>query len=92
MAERADRRLHRRQPLNVSAWVRANDQVPPISCAVENLSAGGARLVLAPAVELPREFELEIPTLDLRVEAHQVWRQGEHHGVRFVWPQHTLWT
>lgn len=92
MAGCVDRRLHRRWPLNVSAWVRVNDQVSPISCTVENVSAGGARLALVPAVELPREFELEIPTLDLRVEVSQVWSQGEHHGVLFMWPQHTLWS
>jgi hypothetical protein len=31
---------------------------------------------------------LEIPTLDLRVDAQLIWSRDERHGVTFVWPQH----
>jgi hypothetical protein len=88
LSRKRDRRWHRRQPLPCNASVIVNDQMPDLTCTVDNISAGGACIRLAAAVDLPREFVLEIPSLSLRVGVHLAWSVGNRHGVMFVWPQH----
>ncbi|QRM35838.1 PilZ domain-containing protein [Microvirga sp. VF16] len=91
MPEETDRRWHRRWPTSFKARVVFDDQSPALPCIVQNMSASGAQLAFATVFELPREFELEIPSLDLRVEARVVWSRDEQHGVTLVWPQRTPW-
>lgn len=55
------------------------------------MSSSGARLAFAEVLELPPVFELEVSSLDLRVEVTVVWSNAKQHGVKFVWPQHTPW-
>jgi hypothetical protein len=83
-----DRRWHRRQPAAYSARVVLTGHPLAQECFIEDMSSGGARIRFATAVALPPEFVLEVSSLFLRVDAHVVWSQGEHHGVRLVWSQH----
>ncbi|WP_418294776.1 PilZ domain-containing protein [Microvirga ossetica] len=59
-----------------------------LACTLQNLSSGGALLAFAIAVDLPPEFELEAPSLSLRLGARVTWNRAELHGVEFIWPQH----
>ncbi len=86
-----DRRWHNRWPSVLSGRVAFNDQSPALECTVQNMSPRGAQIAFATAFELPREFELVIPSLDLRIDARAVWSRAERHGVTFVWPQRTPW-
>jgi hypothetical protein len=45
------------------------DQSPALECTVQDISASGAKIGFAAADELPLEFVLEVPALDLRVKA-----------------------
>ncbi|WP_371826958.1 PilZ domain-containing protein [Microvirga sp. VF16] len=83
-----ERRWHRRRASNHSAKIVLPNHSPTLTCTVENISAGGVRIRFATAVALPPEFVLEIPSLNLRVDARVVWSRGEHAGIRFLWRQH----
>ena len=89
MTEGTDRRRHNRRQSTYRARAVFNDQSPALPCTVQNLSASGAQLTFAAAVALPPSFVLEIPSLDLQVEARVVWSRAEQHGVTLVWPQRT---
>jgi hypothetical protein len=86
-----DRRWHSRWPSGYRGRVVFDDQSPALGCTVQNMSPRGGEIVFTTAFELPPEFELVIPSLDLRVEARAVWSRAEHHGVTFLWPQRTPW-
>ena len=55
-----------------------------ISCTVEDISTGGARLALKAHIELPETFELFIAAHDLQVRRARVcWRDAGIAGVAF---------
>ncbi|MET0532323.1 MAG: PilZ domain-containing protein [Microvirga sp.] len=87
MIQENERRWYRRTLSNHSARVVLKNTSPALTCFVEEMSVGGARLRFADALDLPQEFVLEIPSLTLRVDARLAWSRGEHRGVRFIWPQ-----
>ncbi|WP_457093561.1 PilZ domain-containing protein [Microvirga sp. P5_D2] len=59
-------------------------QSQPMECVVRDLSDTGARLYFADPSLLPSEFELEIPSRDLKVRSRLMWSQGANHGVMFM--------
>ncbi|QRM33198.1 PilZ domain-containing protein [Microvirga sp. VF16] len=83
----SDRRRYCRRESALRATATSCDGATTFQCHVQNITAGGAKLTFATAVDLPHEFELEIPQLALNVEARMVWREGEECGVTFIWPQ-----
>ena len=85
----SDRRLHHRRAATLSAWAIVNDQEQRLPCTVQNMSASGAQLTFAKAIELPPTIRLEVPQLSLEVEAQVAWSRAEHHGITFMWPRHT---
>ena len=89
MTGESDRRWYRRRASVFSALVVFGDPVTTIPCAVQNMSATGAQLTFATAVDVPPQFRREIPQLDLKVEAQLAWSQEEEHGVKLLWPQQT---
>lgn len=55
-----------------------------VSCVIRDLSASGAKLRVAPALDLPEVFELAIAAHDLRIRIVRLrWRRGEFAGVTF---------
>ncbi|MGV7034653.1 PilZ domain-containing protein [Methylobacterium symbioticum] len=53
-------------------------------CEIRDLSARGAKLRVAPALDLPEVFELAIAAHDLRIHIVRLrWRRGEFAGVTF---------
>ena len=87
MRGESDRRWHRRQRSAHGARVVLDDH-SRLTCTAEDLSASGAQIAFTTAVELPAKLVLEVPSMDLRVDARVVWSRGERHGIRFIWPQH----
>lgn len=51
-----------------------------MDCTVRNISAYGAKVVLADAFRLPQEFNLRIPHHDQTHRAKVVWRKGDAAG------------
>jgi hypothetical protein len=89
--EQVERRRNPRWPCALKAHVRLNKRSPVLDCTVQDMSHRGARIAFPTVLALPRSFVLEIPSLDLHVEAKRVWSQAECHGVMFVWPQRTMY-
>ena len=55
-----------------------------ISCTVNDISTGGARIAVKPQMDLPETFELFIAAHDLQVRRVRVcWRDGDYAGVAF---------
>ena len=55
---------------------------------VGNVSAEGTQSTFNAPVVPPSDFMLMVPRLDLKVEAHVIWGEGDEYDVTFVWPQH----
>jgi hypothetical protein len=55
-----------------------------VTCTVQDVSEGGARLALPPDAELPEYFHLYYPLRDLSLYAEVRWRKGTEVGVAFV--------
>lgn len=53
------------------------------SCAVRNLSEGGAALDVPFAVIVPHEFELTMETGQVRRQCRVIWRKENRLGVAF---------
>jgi hypothetical protein len=50
-----------------------------------NLSHGGARIVIAAAIELPHRFALSlVPNIPDRKLCEVIWRHGKTIGIKFV--------
>jgi hypothetical protein len=88
--EQVERRRSPRWPCALKAHVRFNNRASALDCVVRDMSHRGARIAFSDILALPRTFELEVPSLDLRVKAQRVWSQAECHGVMFVWPHITV--
>ena len=58
------------------------DAMSTLNCAVRNMGAGGARLVLPSVVGVPERFTLDIAG-DRRVAARVVWKTYTDIGVAF---------
>jgi CheY-like chemotaxis protein len=59
-------------------------QFAPMDCVVRDISATGARLILAGDDPIPEVFELQIPQRGQRMRARLVWRRGTICGVQFL--------
>ena len=89
LAKESNRRWHHRRGSAFDARVVTGELSSAIPCLVQNISANGAQIVLPNAVELPPQFTLDVPSLGLKVEVRVAWSRAQHHGVSFVWPQHS---
>ena len=88
MCDESDHRWHHRRSTELKAKAILDGGSAVLSCTVQNLSAGGAQLIISDKAKLPATFLLEASTLSLQVEARLIWSQEDQHGVTFVWPQH----
>lgn len=56
-----------------------------VACVVRDLSRTGAKIRVAPQVELPERFDLVIAAHDLRtIPVRLRWRRGDFAGVTFA--------
>ena len=79
-----DKRASDRRRTVLKGRVLFNNRASVFDCTVRDLSDTGAQLTLADVSALPPDFELEIPSKDILVQAHVMWSRGKNHGVRFV--------
>jgi hypothetical protein len=76
-----ERRKAPRRPAFWDAKIGFNGRRFRVNCMVQNISAGGARLALRQAVDLPPEFSLTIACKQERLE----------YGVRTKWRIRARW-
>jgi hypothetical protein len=78
-----NRRQARRFPTRHPATIVLGPEAM-ISCTVNDISSGGARIAVQSHTELPETFELFIAAHDLQVRRVRVcWRNGDHAGLAF---------
>ena len=87
MDEGDERRLKKRWRTVLKGQIMLNNRSSVLDCTVKNLSDIGANLVFADVSLLPQDFELDIPSRNLRVRARLIWSRGATHGVMFVHPK-----
>ena len=87
MDEDDDRRSSKRRRTVLAGKVLFNNRASVFDCTVRDLSESGAQLTLADVSSLPLDFELEIPSKNLRVLARVIWSRGKNHGISFVQEQ-----
>ena len=75
-----ERRKEPRRPAFWDAKIGFNGRRFRVNCMVQNISAGGARLALRQAVDLPPEFSLTIACKQVRTK----WRIHRTVGVEIV--------
>jgi hypothetical protein len=79
----SERRREQRQLTLKTAKIKSLDSRPDIDCAILDISAGGARILLPAAVDLPDTFYLAIDP-DGRIKiCRVVWKSGNGVGVSF---------
>lgn len=61
-----------------------NERFSLIECTVQDLSDTGAKIAFAHPVQIPPEFEFEIPKKNLSLRARVMWSKGKQHGVMFI--------
>lgn len=81
-----NRRRAKRIPSILEGRITLEGNKSYISCTIRNLSDTGAQIWLPGTIDLPHEFELEIPRLEQLLEVRLVWSKGQSHGVMFLTP------
>jgi hypothetical protein len=78
------RRRHKRFPSILEGRIKLGADAPQISCTIRDISMSGARIWVPESLDLPGEFELEIPTLEQTLQVRLVWSKAKTHGVMFL--------
>ena len=78
------RRRHKRILSVLEGRIQLEPEGLQIPCTLRDISAGGARLWMPGALELPSEFHLEIPKLGQSLRVRLVWSRVKSHGVKFL--------
>jgi hypothetical protein len=82
-----EQRRSTREPVNFPAWIDLGQRSQRRDCTVLDVSDGGARILLASAATLPREFWLVFSKDGTRRRrCHLVWRTSEQIGLRYLGP------
>jgi PilZ domain-containing protein len=84
-----NRRSQRRTVVEDARIVNKRGGWSLINCTVRDISEGGAKLQIAPSVEIPTEFDLllvkEMQIIPVRIR----WRRRDFMGVQFTAPTRT---
>ena len=81
-----EQRAHQRTKTLYKGKVVAEGRFSLIDCTVRDLSESGARIEFGATYFPAPEFELEIPSKQMRFWARLVWSSGLRHGVTFFEP------
>lgn len=74
-----------RRRLNKPGWISAGGSFGVQRCTIENISAGGAQLLVANPRAVPSDFVLSFTQGERGGKrCHVVWRTGSTIGVRFA--------
>ncbi len=84
MNESDNRRSNQRRRTILKGRILFNNRSSVLDCTIRDLSDTGAQLAFPDVSLLPLDFELEIPSKDLRISAQVVWSRGKNYGVRFI--------
>ena len=88
MGKRAELRTKPRRNFHYNASILIDATSEPCPCAIADISATGARIVLEAECELPERFILLLtPSGDARRHCRLVWRNGLAAGVEFPMQQ-----
>ena len=68
----------------LGAQIYLNNRQSTIECQIRNISATGAKLVIADTIAVPEEFELNIPQKGRLLNARVIWRTPKETGIVFV--------
>jgi hypothetical protein len=68
----------------LGAKIIYNNRTSIVDCVIRNISTSGAKLALACSLQIPGEFELQIPQKGRSYRARLVWRNTEGAGVEFI--------
>jgi hypothetical protein len=82
-----EQRAHQRTKTLYKGKVVAEGRFSLIDCTVRDLSESGARIEFGATYAPAPEFELEIPSKQMRFWARLVWSSGLRHGVAFFEPE-----
>jgi len=77
----ADRRLAPRLKTLLTRILVSDQNGTTMDCVVRNISAYGAKVVIADAFRLPDEFNLKVPHHDQTHRAKVIWRRGDDAGL-----------
>jgi PilZ domain len=81
-----NRRTQRRKVVEDARIINKHGGWSLIDCTVQDISEGGAKLQIAPSVEIPSEFDLllvkEMQIIPVRIR----WRRRDFMGVQFTGP------
>jgi hypothetical protein len=80
------RRSSKRVRTILAGRIVFNNRFSTIECTVRDLSETGARIYFPHPINIPPEFDLEIPKRGLSVRAREMWCNGKEHGVMFLEP------
>jgi PilZ domain len=83
-----DMRKHRRRPFQFAAQICIDDLSLPCECRLNDISDGGARILLpSEDLSLPDEFMLLLThNASIRRQCRIAWREGASIGVKFITP------
>ena len=70
----------------LGAQIHLNNRTSTVECQVRNISAKGAKLVVADTISVPEEFELNIPQKGRVYFARVIWRTAKETGIEFCDP------
>ena len=77
----AERRLAPRLKTLLTGVLVFDENSTTMDCLVRNLSAYGAKVMLADAFRLPDSFNLRVPHHDQTHRAKVIWRKGDAAGL-----------
>jgi hypothetical protein len=80
----ADKRRSRRARSLLKGQIIFNNRYSILDCTIRDISETGARIAFAHPLEIPEEFELDIPKKELTARARVVWSNGSEHGLIFI--------
>ncbi|WP_407666769.1 PilZ domain-containing protein [Microvirga roseola] len=78
------RRRGKRFATILKGRIRLGTEAAQIPCRISCISVSGARIGLTEDIELPGEFELEIPRLEHSLKVRLIWSRANSHGVTFL--------
>jgi hypothetical protein len=79
-----DRRQSERVSSILERRIRLDPQASQIPCTIRDLSTTGARIWFPALVDLPHEFEFEIPKLEQSLPVRVMRSNGRNHGMMFL--------
>jgi len=79
-----ERRSGERFLTHIEGRVVLDDNASSVECIMWDISDTGARIGFHGPVEIPLEFELQIPEEGATAKVRLVWAKGREYGVMFT--------